>query len=173
MPSHGGKWASHTAGRPKVNTKLVNTARSPGPRLSPEELIVSRFSVEMEGLLVATFTECSGLSATVEVETIQEGGLNNFEHKLPGRTSFGNITLGSGVASSNNLWDWFYDVTMGKVVRRNVSIIMYSQNRSEAMRWNLEAAYPVSWQGPSFTAGDASITVHSLELAHHGLSRAL
>lgn len=153
---------------------MVNAAaRSPSRHLSPEQLTVSHFSLEMEGLLVASFTECSGLSASVEVETIQEGGLNSFEHKLPGRTSFGNITLGSGVANSDALWDWFYDVTMGKVVRRNASIIMYSQNHSEAMRWNLEAAYPVSWQGPSFTAGDASVTVHTLELAHHGISRAI
>ena len=35
---------------------------------------------------------------------------------------------------------------------------------------NLEAAYPVSWTGPSFTAGDASATVQSLELAHHGIT---
>ena len=36
-----------------------------------DELAVSRFAVEIEGFLVATFTECSGLSGEVEVETYQ------------------------------------------------------------------------------------------------------
>ena len=153
--------------------KAMRAARALGQLFLPEELAVSRFSVEMEGLLVATFNECSGLGATVEVETIQEGGLNSFEHKLPGRTSYGNVTLSSGMASSTDMWDWFYDVTMGTIVRKNVSIIMYWQSHWEAMRWNLEAAYPVNWQGPSFTAGDPSVTVQTLELAHHGISKGL
>lgn len=135
-----------------------------------DELTVSRFYVEVDGLLVGSFQDCSGLSGEIEVETYQEGGLNSFEHKLPGRTSFGNVTLGSGVFSTLDFWNWFYDVSMGTVVRKNVSIVMYSQMYEEAMRWNLEAAYPVSWTGPSFTAGDASIAVHSLDLAHHGIT---
>lgn len=152
---------------------LMNAAGALGRLFLPEELTVSRFSVEMEGLLVATFNECSGLGATIEVETIQEGGLNSFEHKLPGRTSYGNVTLSSGVASANDMWEWFQEVTTGTVKRKNVSIIMYWQSHWEAMRWNLEAAYPVSWQGPTFTAGDASVTVQTLELAHHGISKGL
>jgi phage tail-like protein len=135
-----------------------------------DELTVSRFCVELEGLLVATFTECSGLSGQIEVETYQEGGLNSFEHKLPGRASFGNVTLSTGIASASDLWTWFYNVSMGTVARKNVSIVMFNQMYEETMRWNLEAAYPVSWTGPSFTAGDANIAVQSLELAHHGIT---
>ena len=135
-----------------------------------DELAVSRFAVEIEGLLVATFRECSGLSGEVEVETFQEGGLNNYEHKLPGRAKFGNLTLGSGMVNGAKLWDWFYDVTMGKVERKNISVMMYASTGEEKKRWNLSAAFPVSWQGPSFTAGDANIAVHSLELAHHGIT---
>lgn len=154
-------------------SSAMRAGKSLGKLLLTEELTVSRFAVELEGLLVATFRECNGLSATVEVETIQEGGLNSFEHKLPGRTSFGNLTLGSGVASGGDMWDWFYDVSMGKIARKNVSIIMYWQSHREAMRWNLEAAYPVIWQGPSFTAGDPNVTIQTLELAHHGISKGI
>ena len=152
---------------------LLAAAAALGQLFLPEELSVSRFSVEMEGLLVATFKECTGLSATVEVETIQEGGLNSFEHKLTGRTSFGNVTLTGGVASGGDVWDWFHDVSVGKVKRKNISIVMYRQSQWEAMRWNLEAAFPVSWTGPSFTAGDASITIMSVEIAHQGISKGL
>ena len=135
-----------------------------------EELASCRFSIDIEGLIVAFFTECSGLSGEVEVETYQEGGLNDYEHKLPGRTKYGNITLKSGVANAVDLWGWFQDIATGNVKRRDLSIVMYTQDQREAMRWNLVHAFPVQWQGPDFSAGSTDITVHSLELAHNGIS---
>ena len=88
---------------------------SSSPRIAArqEELVSCRFCIDIEGLWVAVFTECSGLSGEIEVETYQEGGLNDYEHKLPGRAKYGNITLKSGVASSLDLWDWFQSVATG------------------------------------------------------------
>jgi phage tail-like protein len=134
------------------------------------EFIVSRFSVELQGMLTATFKDCSGLSGEVELESYSEGGLNNYEHKLPGRTKWGNVKLSSGVASAVEIWDWFNDVSMGTIERKNVSIIMHWPGGLEAARWNLEAAYPVRWEGPSYAAGETNVTLHSLELAHHGIT---
>ncbi len=134
------------------------------------EFTASRFSIELAGLLTATFKECSGLSGEIEVETFREGGLNSYEHKLPGRVKYGNITLKSGVAAASEMWDWFYDVSMGNVERKNVSIIMHFQSGIEGARWNLEAAYPVRWEGPSFAAGSAEVTIQTLELAHNGIA---
>ena len=42
-----------------------------------------RFLIELEGLIVGGFSEVSGLQAGTEVETIEEGGVNNYVHKLP------------------------------------------------------------------------------------------
>ncbi len=135
-----------------------------------DELASCRFCIDIQGLWVAVFTECSGLSGQIEVETFQEGGLNDYEHKLPGRVTYGNVTLKGGVASTLDLWDWFKNAAMGDVRRRDLSIVMYSQSQQEQMRWNLLQAYPVQWQGPDFSAGSTEVAVHSLELAHHGLS---
>ncbi len=135
-----------------------------------DELTASRFSVDDQGMVLAVFMECSGLSGEIEVETYQEGGLNEYEHKLPGRTKYGNVTLKSGVANAVDLWGWFQDIATGNVKRRDLSIVMYTQDQREAMRWNLVHAFPVQWQGPDFSAGSTDITVHSLELAHNGIS---
>ena len=146
-----------------------------------EELTVSRFAIDFtiegnsQGLLVAVFIECSGLTGEIEIETYREGGLNDYEHKLPGPTKYGNVTLKNGVASSADLWQWFHDVSTGKIERREIDVVMYLQDKSsayngEAMRWRLRDAYPVRWEGPSFNAGDNNIAVHSLELAHNGIS---
>ena len=134
-----------------------------------EELTGTRFCIDIDGFLVAVFQECSGLNGEIEVETYQEGGQNDYEYKLPGRAKFGNVTLKGGVANTIDLWNWFQRVATGHVDRRDVSVVMYLQNSEEAMRWNLRSAYPVKWQGPDFTAGDTNVSVHSLELAHHGL----
>jgi phage tail-like protein len=122
------------------------------------------------------FAECSGLGGEIEVQTYREGGLNEYEHKLPGATKYGNVTLRSGVADSTYLWDWFEAASTGggPVNRREVSIVMYQQShegvsQGEAMRWTLHDAYPVRWEGPAFKATDNSVAVHALELAHHGI----
>ena len=140
-----------------------------------DELTACRFSVDDQGMVIAVFKECTGLSGEIEVETYQEGGLNEYEHKLPGRTRYGNITLKGGVANSAEMWPWFYRAATGQIERREISIVLYLQNRSgadngEAMRWTLTGAYPVRWEGPSFSAEDNSVAVHSVELAHNGIT---
>ncbi|MCD4809203.1 MAG: phage tail protein, partial [Methanosarcinales archaeon] len=52
-----------------------------------------RFKVEIEGIIAAGFTDVSGLTIETEVETIKEGGVNNYEYKLPKFTKYSNITL--------------------------------------------------------------------------------
>jgi phage tail-like protein len=135
-----------------------------------DELIVSHFFVETGGLIVAAFKRCSGLGAEVEVETYQEGGLNSYAHRLPKGTTYGTVTLSTGVGSGQDLWQWFYKAATGQVERKNVSIVVYAENRQEAMRWNLTAAYPVRWQGPELTAGEDAVAIQTLELAHNGIT---
>ena len=71
--------------------------------------LVHRFAIEVEGVLLAGFGELSGLQAQTEVFEYKEGGLNTYTHKLPTRTSYGNITLKWGATDSNDLWDWYED----------------------------------------------------------------
>ncbi|MDE2778223.1 MAG: phage tail protein [Chloroflexota bacterium] len=159
-----------------TSSYALSAARTAAPGLTStfygriDELASNRFAVDVEGLLVAVFTGCSGLSAEIEVETYQEGGLNDYEHKLPGRTSYGNISLTGGVGNSIFMWDWFHRAAVGEVRRRDISIVMYMRNNFEAMRWNLTGAIPVAWEGPEFDAESEEVTVHSLEIAHNGIS---
>ncbi len=138
-----------------------------GERVDPFATL--RFHVEIEGIEEAAFTECSGLQAETEVFPYEEGGLNNTVHQLPGRSKFSNVTLKRGVASANELWDWYYKVIMSNVERKNVSIVLYSCDYNEVMRWNLTNAFPVKWVGPNFVSGDNNASVETLELVHEGI----
>ncbi len=140
-----------------------------------EDIISSRFAVEIEGLVVAYFQECSGLNAEIQIESYREGGLNDFEHKLPGVATYSNLILKSGVASAMDFWHWFYKTSLGTIERKQVSVILYHHSRTdgkggEGMRWNLLDAFPVKWEGPSFNAEDSQVVMQTLELAHHGIS---
>jgi phage tail-like protein len=109
------------------------------------------------------------LTAEREVYTHQEGGANDYEHKLPGRVKYTNVTLKRGIAD-DSLWKWFttglYDA---KVKRRDISIILYNADRTKAKRWNLIEAFPTKWSGPDFNTDGAQVAVETLELTHHGM----
>src|SRR5207237_590198 len=92
------------------------------------------------------------LSVETEVMEYAEGGVNDFTHKLPGRTKFGNVTLKRGWVQSDELWKWYAQIIGGTIETRSVSIVLYENKGAnagtQAVRWNLERAYPVKWQGP-------------------------
>ncbi|NWG22611.1 MAG: phage tail protein [Chloroflexi bacterium] len=129
-----------------------------------------RFYVEIASVPQAVFTEVSGLQVETDVTELEEGGNNDFVHRLPGRTKVSNITLKRGMTSSNELLQWYLKIARGTIDRRNVTIIMYDSAGKELFRWNFIEAYPVKWVGPQFTADSTSAAVETLELTHNGMT---
>lgn len=128
-----------------------------------------RFWVELDGMLVAGFTEVSGLQVETEVEEYQEGGVNNFVHRLPKVTKYSNLVLRRGITSSTALWDWHKNVVEGNFERKNGAVILLNQNGLELWRWNFYDSYPVKWNGPELKSSSSEVAIESLELTHNGL----
>lgn len=123
-----------------------------------------RFGVEIEGVVVGWFTECSQFNIERKVKPQPEGGVNNYVHQLPGQIKVANITLKRGLAGQE-LWNWLQEGAYdGKVTRRNVSIIIFNSDLSEAKRWNLTKTYPVKWSSTDFNTGSEEISLETLEL---------
>jgi phage tail-like protein len=142
-----------------------------GQRIDPYRNF--NFLVELDGIAQASFTDCSGLESTTEVIETREGGDNTTVRKLPGKTTFTDLTLKWGLTSTRDLWSWRQQVVDGQVVRRNGSIVVFDlANRTEVVRWNFVAAWPTKWEGPSFDASGHDIAIDTLVLAHEGLTRA-
>jgi phage tail-like protein len=127
-----------------------------------------RFYVEIQGMTQAVFTEVGGLGIEMAVEDVEEGGNNSFVHKLPGRCKMGNLTLKRGMAKSNEFLIWSRDIALGKMTRKNISVIQYNVDGSQFMRWEFKNAFPVKWSGPQFKADDTGSAIETLELAHEG-----
>lgn len=130
------------------------------------------FLVEIDGIAQASFTDCTGLGSTTEVIEARDGGDNTTVRKLPGKTSFSDITLKWGLTASADLWDWRQQIVTGDVVRKNGSIVVFDlDNHTEMVRWNFVSAWPMKWEGAAFNAKGNDIAIETLVLAHEGLTR--
>ena len=74
-----------------------------------------RFLVEIDGIVQAGFSECSGFGSNVEVVEYREGGEPSTVRKLPGKISYPDITLKWGVTDSRELYDWHLTAVNGEV----------------------------------------------------------
>jgi phage tail-like protein len=141
----------------------------------PEPMVSSKFWVEVGSIHQAIFTECSGLALQTEMFEYKEGGLNSYTHKLPVRTSVGNVTVKRGIVENDQIWAWYNDVVAGTIKRLDVVIYAYEnkmQAQSSAMiTWTLKEALPVKWSGPGFKASESQIAVDSIEFACKGFTR--
>lgn len=143
-----------------------------GARVDP--FTAFNFLVELEGIAQASFRECSGLETTTEVVETREGGDNTTVHKLPGKTTYSDLTLKWGMTDSDELWTWRLQVIQGRSpFRRNGSVVVFDlSNAREVARWNFVAAWPTKWEGPAFNASGNEVAVETLVLAHEGIARA-
>jgi len=119
----------------------------------------------------ALFTELSGLQVEMVLTDYEEGGTNNFVHRLPGRLKVGNITLKHGLTKSNEFLRWCLAAALEKPMdRRNVTVSMFDSRAQPVVKWNFMNAFPVKWVGPQFTADSTTVAIESVELAHEGLT---
>lgn len=135
------------------------------------------FLVEVDGRPLGQFQEASGLSVTVEVFEVEEGGQNFHTHKLPGRFTFDNVRLTRGVTQDNGFLAWIdsasagaFEKNGGKLKRTTVAITLMSAGGKRLRTWTLQEAFPASWSGPSFSLSNDDFPMEELEIAHHGFT---
>lgn len=136
-----------------------------------DPLLSFSFFIEIENVIEAGFINCTGLSAKREVIPIQEGGVNDMVYSLPGRITYGNITLKHGIALSDKLWKWFEKgYAYGMVdYRDDIAIIQAIPFRPHSSHWvrryHLQGAFPIAWTGPELNTGSTEVAVETLELS--------
>jgi phage tail-like protein len=131
-----------------------------------------RFLVEIDGIVQAGFSECSGFGSTLEVIEYREGGEPSTVRKLPGKVTYPDITLKWGVTDSRELYDWHLAAVNGQISRRNGSIILQDDAGTEKMRWNFFNAWPSKYDGPDFNAKGNDVSIDTLTVSCERLLRA-
>lgn len=124
-----------------------------------------RFLVEIDGIVQAGFSDCTGFGSTVEVIDYREGGEAATVRKLPGKVSYPDIVLKWGVTDSRELYDWHLAAVNGQIERKNGSIILLDDTGQEKVRWNFFAAWPSKWDGPDFSAKGNDVAIDTLTVS--------
>ena len=137
---------------------------------------VFRYSVEIEGISRAGFSEVSGMSASVDAVEYREGDdLRNTPRKLAGLTKFGNVTLRWGVTDDSDFMDWLHTVAPTNnagpsgMQRYNMTIRLIDDAGGEGPAWTLINAWPVGYTVPDLNGMGGEVAIQSLELCHEGL----
>jgi phage tail-like protein len=129
------------------------------------------FKLQIDGVAQGHFTECSGLNVKIASIAYRETG-TDVVHKLPGPVEYGDITLKYGLTSSKELWTWMLDTAKGKLVRKNISIIMLDNDGVKpAFQWNLKDTWPSGWAGASLSASGKDAAIESITLTFESLER--
>src|SRR5690348_13222906 len=139
--------------------------------LRKDPFLAFRFKVNLDGLDVAGFSECSGLQWETETQDYNEGGLNTYVHKFPTRTKQSNLVLKRGIVD-RVMWNWYWDLTQGLVQRRTGAVVVYDPSGSTVvMQWEFSNAFPSKWTGPDLNASQNNVAVETIEIVHTGLKR--
>src|SRR5258708_5655833 len=120
------------------------------------------FLVEIDGVTVAGFSECSGLSTETGIIEYRNGDETNTVRKLPGLKKFTNITLKRGYTNDKNLWTWRKKVMDGKTERQSGAIVLQNESRQTALRWTFREGWPSKWDGPAFNAKNNEVAIESM-----------
>jgi phage tail-like protein len=123
------------------------------------------FIVEIDGLEVAGFSECSGLTTETDPIEYRNGDEDITVRNLPGLKKFTNISLKRGYTQSKELWDWRKTVMDGMTERKPGAIVLLDEAREPALRWTFREGWPTKLEGPSLNAKNNEVAIETLEIA--------
>jgi phage tail-like protein len=140
-----------------------------GTRVDPYKNF--RFLVEIDGIVQAGFSECSGFGSNLEVVEYREGGDASTVRKLPGKVSYPDMTLKWGITDSRELYDWHLAAVNGAVQRKNGSIIQQDDLGTEKIRWNFFNAWPSKYDAPDYNAKGTDVAIDAMTISYEKFER--
>jgi len=135
----------------------------------PDYALALRFHVTIDDKgSLGSWSKCDGLTVEYEIQEYQEGGQNEYVHRLPGRCKYQNIKLARPLdKTSADVASWVAGQRQ-KPARSNAEIAVLDPAGEVVAKWNLNDVFPVKWTGPSLDATGNQIAIETLELAHNG-----
>ena len=118
---------------------------------------------------IGYFSHCSGLELSFDVMEYQEGGNNDFVHRLPGTLRYPNLVLSRGLTEQEALLKWFM-ATRTEAERKEITLTLKTGTVERV--WTFADAFPVKWTGPTLDAETGDVATETLEIAHTGLKLA-
>ena len=123
------------------------------------------FRLQLERTSVAGFSECGGLSFTVDPVEYREGtDLPLHVRKLTAMRKFANLTMSRGFTDSMDLWNWYKNVLNGIEDRRSGAVILQNELHANVLRWEFENGWICKWEGPALNAANNNVAIEKIEI---------
>ncbi|WP_372371231.1 phage tail protein [Candidatus Uabimicrobium sp. HlEnr_7] len=143
---------------------------------TPDLLFMNhRFMVEINNLPLAGFAEVSGLEASIETETIKEGGCP-FPYVIATGVSYNELTLKRGLGLIP-FFNWLQDVAEGTTERADVIVHLIENIPGPipipTKTWSFKDAFPTKWSISDLNASEGEIMIEEITMHHHGFEQIL
>ncbi|GJL83493.1 MAG: hypothetical protein DHS20C01_31270 [marine bacterium B5-7] len=132
------------------------------------------FHFRVEFLDIATisndvlFQSVSGLTGTMETETVKEGGENRFSHVLPVRSQYSDLVLKRGVLKDSGIITWCREALESFSFQPITVLVHLLNDKHEPLiTWNIVHAWPKKWSTADLNAEQNSILLETLELSYN------
>ncbi len=119
-----------------------------------------------------SFKEVTGLGVSNSTETVTEGGLLEYQHKLPTNYSYTNVVLKRGLLTDSDLQKWVENAVKNfEFTPLTVQIELLKpedkpgSNPSAIKTWALHNAWPVKWELSNMDSLQNDVLIESMELA--------
>lgn len=147
---------------------VVGTKGSMEQGSLPEALTQLTFLVEIPGVALGQFSECTGLAVEYEYLEYAEGGHNDYTHRLRGRAKYPVLSLRRGVTVQDGLLTWFFTY-QNSASRPTLTVKLLDTTLSPIRQFAFASAFPIRWSGPNVTAGGTGAATESLDIGHLGM----
>jgi phage tail-like protein len=118
-----------------------------------------------------SFSEISGLEATMEAKVIKQGGQNFGDVQRVGPVTFSTVIFKRGVTNVRDLWRCFELVSGGMYGQRvTAKIKMLDADRTAKHVLVLERALPVKYKASDFNAQATAVAIEELHVAYEAFS---
>jgi len=154
-----------------VSPKLSDAIAPPKPAAQPSKAITAaRFSLTIDGVELAAFSELAGLTSEVDVPFAPEG--ETILKKLPGKRTPPTVTLKRGMTKNVELWSWHEAaLSGGAAAMKNATLVMYDATGKPVARYHLEHAWPSKLEIGALKAGSSEVLYETVTLTAENLQR--
>ena len=113
------------------------------------------------------FQKVSGITATVEVDSVNEGGENLFTYHLPKRITHENLKLERGMVIGSPLNIEFNTVmSLFQFTPGNVMVSLLNEKNLPVANWLFLKTYPVRWSVSDLDATANAVVIDTMEIAY-------
>jgi phage tail-like protein len=117
----------------------------PGGRTPPAEFSAARFSISVDGVDIAVFSDLVELASGVDpaaLTLVSAPKRGAGARKLPGKRTPPTVTLRRGMTSDLTLFAWHRDALGRRAARKDAVLAMFDVQGQPVARYHLESAWP-------------------------------